>query len=183
LSARHAAPTRLRYPDLTARRTLYRYPRTAQRFGYLSIAVGSTIVLYYELYIFGGVTPLVLAHYQMSFTYYVNILVVANLTGAFGSLAAGLGDRIGRINIVVYGLAITGLLTLLTPLASIKPLPLITPVLPTPIKVLFEPTSIDSAPALSYEIWKVGRWRSLQCASLGFINTRRSGFHGELHDE
>jgi MFS family permease len=120
LSARHAAPSRLHYPDLTDRRTLYRYPRTPQRIGYLSIAVCSTIVLYYELYIFGGVTPLVLAHYEMSFTYYVNILVVANLTGAFGSLAAGLGDRLGRINIVVYGLAITGLLSLMTPLATSK---------------------------------------------------------------
>ncbi|GAA3233026.1 MFS transporter [Actinocorallia longicatena] len=118
--AKHAAMPGSNRPDLTARRTLYRYPDTGPRYLYLSIAVASTIVLYYELYVFGGVAPLVLAHYRMSFSYYVNILVVANLIGAFGSLAAGLGDRWGRINIVVYGLAVTGMLSLLTPLAATK---------------------------------------------------------------
>ncbi|GAB3276358.1 hypothetical protein GCM10027589_01920 [Actinocorallia lasiicapitis] len=122
VSAKHAASgwSGAQRPDLTARRTLYRYPATAQRYSYLSIAVAATIVLYYELYVFGGVAPLVLAHYEMSFLFYVNILVVANLIGAFGSLAAGLVDRWGRINIVVYGLAVTALLSLLTPLAETK---------------------------------------------------------------
>lgn len=120
MSPKHAALSPRQNPDLSVRRTLYRYPETKRRYLYLSIAVGSTIVLYYELYVFGGVAPLVLEHYQMPFSYYVNVLVVANLIGAFGSIAAGLGDRWGRINIVVYGLAMTGLLSLLTPLAATK---------------------------------------------------------------
>jgi MFS family permease len=101
-------------------RGLDRYPNTGTRYWYLAVAVFVTIVLYYELYVAGGVAPLVLEHYQMSFLYYVNILVVANLVGAFGSLAAGLADRWGRANLVTYGLAVTGVLALITPLAPDK---------------------------------------------------------------
>src|SRR3954470_3121680 len=92
-------------------------PATGPRYWYLAVAVFATIVLYYELYVTGGVAPLVLAHYKMSFIYYVNALVIANLVGAFGSLLAGLADRWGRANLVTYGLAVTGLLSLLTPFA------------------------------------------------------------------
>src|SRR4051812_27260408 len=66
-------------------RGLDRYPNTGARYWYLAVAVFVTIILYYELYVTGGVAPLVLEHYQMSFIYYVNILVVSNLVGAFGS--------------------------------------------------------------------------------------------------
>lgn len=106
--------------DSLWQRSLDRYPGTAPRFWYLAVAVFATIVLYYELYVTAGVAPLVLAHYKMSFIYYVNALVISNLVGAFGSLLAGLGDRWGRANIVAYGLAVTGLLSLLTPLAPNK---------------------------------------------------------------
>lgn len=101
-------------------RSLDRYPDTTARYWYLAVAVLATIVLYYELYVTGGVAPLVLAHYKMSFIYYVNILVVSNLVGAFGSLLAGLADRWGRANLVAYGLAVTGILSLVTPLAPNK---------------------------------------------------------------
>ncbi len=106
--------------DRLWRRGLDRYPETAPRYWYLIVAVFVTIVLYYELYVTGGVAPLVLAHYKMSFLYYVNVLVIANLVGAFGSLAAGLADRWGRANLVTYGLAVTGVLSLVTPLAPNK---------------------------------------------------------------
>jgi MFS family permease len=101
-------------------RGLDRYPNTGARYWYLAVAVFVTIILYYELYVAGGVAPLVLEHYKMSFLYYVNILVVANLVGAFGSLAAGLADRWGRANLVTYGLLVTGALALLTPFAPNK---------------------------------------------------------------
>jgi MFS family permease len=84
---------------------------------YLVVAVLATVVLYYELYVGGGVAPLILAHFKMSFTYYVNMLVVANLVGAFASLAAGLADRWGRANLVTYGLLITGVLMFVIPAA------------------------------------------------------------------
>ncbi|GLY74178.1 MFS transporter [Actinoallomurus iriomotensis] len=106
--------------DRLWRRGLDRYPSTGSRYWYLAVAVFVTIILYYELYVAGGVAPLVLEHFKMSFIYYVNILVLANLVGAFGSLAAGLADRWGRANLVAYGLLVTGVLALITPLAPNK---------------------------------------------------------------
>jgi MFS family permease len=79
---------------------------------YLAIVVAATIVLYYELYIGGAVSPKILAGYGMTFPFYVYISVVGNAVGAFGSLLAGLGDRWGRANLTAYGLVVTGLLAL-----------------------------------------------------------------------
>jgi MFS family permease len=79
---------------------------------YLGIVVAATIMLYYELYIAGAVSPSIIAGYGMTFPFYVYISVVGNAVGAFGSLAAGLSDRWGRANLVAYGLVITALLTL-----------------------------------------------------------------------
>jgi MFS family permease len=78
----------------------------------LAIVVAATIMLYYELYIAGAVSPSIIAGYGMTFPFYVYISVVGNVVGAFGSLAAGLSDRWGRANLVAYGLVITALLTL-----------------------------------------------------------------------
>jgi MFS family permease len=79
---------------------------------YLAIVVVATVVLYYELYIGGAVSPKILVGYGMTFPFYVYISVVGNAVGAFGSLLAGLGDRWGRANLVAYGLVITALLAL-----------------------------------------------------------------------
>jgi MFS family permease len=80
---------------------------------YLAIVVAATIMLYYELYIAGAVSPSIIAGYGMTFPFYVYISVVGNAVGAFGSLAAGLSDRWGRANLVAYGLLVTALLTLI----------------------------------------------------------------------
>ncbi len=93
-------------------RQLDTYPDTGPRFLFLGIVVVTTILLYYELYVGGAVSPAILSHFGMSFRYYVNITVVANAVGAFSSLLAGLGDRWGRANMVTYGLLLTGLLVL-----------------------------------------------------------------------
>src|ERR1700761_4267012 len=95
------------------RRQIDHYPETRSRMWYLGIVVAATIVLYYELYIAGAVSPSIIADTGMTFPFYVYISVVGNAVGALGSLAAGLSDRWGRANLVAYGLIVTGLLTLI----------------------------------------------------------------------
>jgi MFS family permease len=92
-------------------RQLDAYPDTGPRVLYLGITVLATITLYYELYVVGSVSTLVLADLHMSFTFFVLILAFGNLIGAFGSLFAGLADRLGRANLVVGGLLLTGIFT------------------------------------------------------------------------
>jgi MFS family permease len=93
------------------RRQLEAYPDTRPRLLYLAITVLATITLYYELYVAGSVSTLILANLHMTFTFFVVLLAVGNLVGAFGSLLAGITDRLGRANLVVGGLLITGILT------------------------------------------------------------------------
>jgi MFS transporter, ACS family, D-galactonate transporter len=85
-------------------RQLDSYPNTRPRVLYLAITVLATITLYYELYVGGSVSTLILTNLHMSFTFYVLTLAFGNLIGAFGSLFAGLTDRYGRANLVVFGL-------------------------------------------------------------------------------
>jgi MFS family permease len=93
------------------RRQLRGYPDTSARIVFLAITVLATVTLYYELYVGGSVSTLLLADLHMSFTFYVVILAFGNLVGAFGSLIAGLADRLGRANMVVFGLLFTGVFT------------------------------------------------------------------------
>jgi MFS family permease len=93
-------------------RDLEHYPATGPRYYYLGIVVVTTIILYYQLYVGGAVATQILGGYHMTFFYYVMILVITNAIGAFASLAAGIADRIGRANLVVYGTIITSLLAL-----------------------------------------------------------------------
>src|SRR5437868_4034810 len=83
-------------------RALDRYPDTWPRFMYLGIVVLATITLYYEFYVPGAVSPSIMRHYGMTFPFFVYVLVIANLAGAFASLVAGLADRWGRANMVAY---------------------------------------------------------------------------------
>jgi ACS family D-galactonate transporter-like MFS transporter len=91
-------------------RSLDRYPSNPSRYLSLGIVVATTIVLYYQLYLSGGVATAILRSLHMSFTYYVNISVIGYLLGAGASWLAGLADRYGRANIVTAGLALVGLL-------------------------------------------------------------------------
>ena len=109
MSAETGHPTS---PSWLRGRELDAYPSTGARRGYLLLVVAITVALYYELYVGGGVATLMLTHFQMSFNYFVLVLAFGNLVGAFASLFAGLADRFGRANLVVYGLLIVGVLTL-----------------------------------------------------------------------
>ncbi|OZB41311.1 MAG: hypothetical protein B7X48_01345 [Acidiphilium sp. 34-60-192] len=91
-------------------RSLVHYPDQGPRKLYLLLVVLITIALYYALYAGGGVAPLLLAGLKLPFSDFVYILAFGNLIGAFASLLAGLADRFGRANLVVYGLLVVGLL-------------------------------------------------------------------------
>jgi MFS family permease len=94
-------------------RQLDHYPDTIPRYAYLGIVVLAAIVLYYEFYVQAAVTPSILVHYHMTWPFFVYVLVIGNLVGAFASLLAGLADRWGRANLVAYGLVITALIALI----------------------------------------------------------------------
>ena len=94
------------------RRELAGYPNTTARVLNLTIVVLATITLYYQFYLAGALATHIIAEYQMSFVYYVNISVVGYILGAAASFTAGLADRYGRANIVTVGLLLTGLLCL-----------------------------------------------------------------------
>jgi MFS family permease len=94
------------------RRQLAHYPENGPRSVYLGITVLATVVLYYQLYVGGSVATRIITDLGFSFTFYVFVSVIGNLVGAFASLFAGLADRWGRANLVVYGLLLTGLITL-----------------------------------------------------------------------
>ena len=93
-------------------RDLDHYPETGRRYAYLAIVVLTTIVLYYSLYIQYAVATSIIQHFDMTYRYFIWVSVIGNAVGAFASLVAGLADRWGRANLVVYGLLVTGLLVL-----------------------------------------------------------------------
>src|SRR5579864_718917 len=90
------------------RRQLDSYPDTVPRVTYLALTVLATVMLYYELYVGGSVSTYILANLHMSFTFFVLTVAFGALIGAFGSGFAGLTDRYGRANMVVFGLLFTG---------------------------------------------------------------------------
>src|ERR1700742_4443518 len=92
-------------------RQLGTYPDTRPRMIYLAITVLATIMLYYELYVAGAVSTLILSNLHASFNFFVYLLAFGNLIGAFGALLAGLTDRLGRANLVVGGLLVTAIMT------------------------------------------------------------------------
>jgi MFS family permease len=98
-------------------RDLVHYPPNTRRIWYLALSVAATIILYYEAYVLSSIAPLVLVHYQMSFGTYVFLILVSNLLGAASSLLGSFSDRVGRANLVVYGVLLTSLITLIIPLA------------------------------------------------------------------
>jgi len=101
--------------------TVSEYPQGLSRAGYLAVAVLASIVLYYAYFVQFGVTPNILASYHMSFNFFIYIDVASNLLGAFASLFASGTDRVGRSNVVIYGLLAVGLLTAVAiPLTSGK---------------------------------------------------------------
>ena len=98
--------------DRRSGRQLTSYPSRGTRRSQLGLTVVITVALYYALYVNGGVATLMLPALRMPFPYFVGILAIGSAVGAFASLLAGLCDRFGRANLVVWGLLLVALLTL-----------------------------------------------------------------------
>jgi len=93
-------------------RYLEHYPSNSRRIWYLALAVVATIMLYYESYVLPSVAPLVLRSFSLPVTTYVSLLLISNIIGALSAIFGSLSDRIGRSNLIVYGLLVTGLGTI-----------------------------------------------------------------------
>ncbi len=91
-------------------RTLSEYPSPGPRTFYLAMVILASIVLWYQYYVPTTVAPLLLSYYHLSFHFYVNVIVVSNLAGVVAALVGGITDRIGRANVVIFGLLIVGLI-------------------------------------------------------------------------
>lgn len=70
-------------------------------------------MLYYQSYVLPSVAPLVLVSFKISISTYTLILLISNLIGAISALLGSLSDRVGRSNLIVYGLLITGIGTII----------------------------------------------------------------------
>jgi MFS family permease len=104
------------------RRSLEHYPTGGTRVWYLALAVISTITLYYEFYVLASVVPILEATFHLSLTNYVYMIVLANLLGAVTAIFGSLSDRIGRSNLIIFGLLVTGIVTLAMAFANTLPL-------------------------------------------------------------
>ncbi len=93
------------------KRELNHYPPTKTRYRLLLLVVLSSVVMYYQQYVAGAVSPSILSHYEMSFRFYLTVVVVSSMFGAVASLIASIADRVGRANMVVVGLFVVGLVT------------------------------------------------------------------------
>jgi MFS family permease len=93
-------------------RSLEHYPSNTYRIWYLALAVIATIILYYESYVLPSVAPLVLQDFKLSVSSYSLIVLVSNALGALAAIFGSLSDRIGRSNLIIYGLLVTGIGTL-----------------------------------------------------------------------
>jgi MFS family permease len=93
-------------------RGLEHYPSNGWRIWYLALAVIATIMLYYESYVLPSVAPLVLHSFNLAVSSYALILLASNLIGALSAIFGSMSDRIGRSNLIVYGLLVTGVGTL-----------------------------------------------------------------------
>jgi ACS family D-galactonate transporter-like MFS transporter len=93
-------------------RQLAHYPDNGRRTFYLAITVLATVMLYYELYVQGAVATQIIRDFDFTFQQFIAVQVVGAAFGAFASIFAGLADRWGRANLVVWGLLLTALIIL-----------------------------------------------------------------------
>lgn len=90
------------WPNRLWQRELSHYPALATRALSLAIVVLVTVLFYYQYYVISVSTAL-LRETGMSFVFFVGVNVVSVVASAVASLAAGVTDRYGRANVIVWG--------------------------------------------------------------------------------
>lgn len=91
-------------------RYLRTYPPTRQRTAYLALTVAATVALYYQLYCGGTVAPQILNYYGITLKFYLFASVAGFVFGALATVLGGMADRVGRANMIAYGLLVVGVL-------------------------------------------------------------------------
>lgn len=87
------------------KRDLSRYPAPAHRWVLLVVTTLVTVALYYNYYVLGSAAPQIMGEFAWSLDKYIYIGAIATLVGAISAIAAGIGDKLGRANLL---LAATG---------------------------------------------------------------------------
>lgn len=92
-------------------RELTHYPDARVRYVSLTMVVLATVVLYYQLYLSGGVAVQIMGSYGITFRWFVTMNVVSLASAAVAAHFGGLTDRFGRANVITTGLVVVGLLS------------------------------------------------------------------------
>ncbi|MBV9231479.1 MAG: MFS transporter [Chloroflexi bacterium] len=102
-------------------RSLEHYPSNNMRIWYLFLAVIATIVLYYQYFVLPSVVPLVMQNIGLSLPLFGLANIIITILGGVSALFAGLSDRFGRANLIVFGLVLSSLITFVIALTTSVP--------------------------------------------------------------
>src|SRR6201996_7012297 len=87
-------------------RDLGRYPTGGYRIFLLAIVVLANIIFTWTVYAGNAATTVIFPHWGMTLNYYSDLLVIAGVCGGLAAYVTSFGDKWGRANMVVIGLAI-----------------------------------------------------------------------------
>jgi hypothetical protein len=98
--------------DRLWRRDLPSYPRGGYRIFLLAIVVLANIIFTWTVYAGNAATSVIFPHWGMTLNYYSYLLVIAGICGGVAAYVTSWGDKWGRANMVVIGLAINAIFAL-----------------------------------------------------------------------
>lgn len=88
-------------------RNLTRYPAPAYRWLLLVVTTLVTVSLYYCYYVLGSAAPQIMGEFGWSLDKYLYIGAIATLVGAISAIAAGIGDKLGRSNLLLIATGVS----------------------------------------------------------------------------
>src|SRR6201996_1519498 len=94
------------------RRDLNHFPTGGYRIFLLAIVVLANIIFTWTVYAGTAATTVTFPHFGMTLNYYSDLLVVAGVCGGLAAYVTSFGDKWGRANMVVIGLAINAVFAL-----------------------------------------------------------------------